>query len=178
MFPEVADLCLVCNSLSKSASAVGWRLGWCIHPPHLSSTYRGIHDPMAVMSPHLMQYAMLTYLALHDDYFKKHLKERYLGRIELLALTLQQLGFGVLKPEGAYYLFVKYRGVKAVSSFQDPMQTALHLLKEVGIVCVPGDIFYRKAIQEEGNQYIRFAACRSEADITEACRRLRKCLAA
>jgi aspartate/methionine/tyrosine aminotransferase len=182
MFPEVADMCLIINSLGKSASATGWRVGWCIHPPELSSTYRGIHDQLVVMSPHPMQYATLTYLALPDDYFKKHLRERYLSRIERLASTLQELGFGVLKPEGAYYLFVKYRGVKPlVSSLQDPtnpMEAAMYLLKEVGVACVPGDNFYGKAIQEEGNQYIRFAACRSDEDITEACRRLRKCLAA
>jgi aminotransferase len=43
-FPEIADRTLACNSLGKSASATGWRLGWCLHPPHVSSTFRGIHD--------------------------------------------------------------------------------------------------------------------------------------
>ena len=173
-FPEVADLCLVCNSIGKSASATGWRLGWCIHPPHISSTYRGIHDQLAVMSPHPMQYATLTYLALPDEYFKKDLKERYKGRIDVLAATLTELGFEVVLPEGAYYLFVKYRGVKALASFDTPMQAAMHLLKDVGVACVPGDNFYGKALDDEGKQYLRFAACRSEGDIQEACSRLRK----
>ena len=39
-FPEASDLTLVCNSMGKSASATGWRLGWCLHPPHLSDIYR------------------------------------------------------------------------------------------------------------------------------------------
>ena len=39
-FQEAKDLTLVCNSMGKSASATGWRLGWCLHPPHLSDIYR------------------------------------------------------------------------------------------------------------------------------------------
>jgi len=44
VFPRAADRTLVCNSMGKSASATGWRLGWCITPLHLSSAYRGVHD--------------------------------------------------------------------------------------------------------------------------------------
>ena len=123
-----------------------------------------------------MQYATLTYLNLSDEFFKKDLKERYVARIELLASTLSFLGFEVVKPEGAYYLFVKFRGVKALSSFDDPMEAAMFLLEEVGVACVPGNNFYSKAVQE-GALFLRFAACRSEADVAEACRRLRKHLA-
>jgi aspartate/methionine/tyrosine aminotransferase len=171
-FPEISDLCLVCNSMGKSASATGWRLGWCIHPPHVSSTYRGIHDQLAVMSPHPVQYATLTYLSLPDDYFQKELKRRYLGRIQLLARTLKDLGFGLIPVEGAYYIFATYRQVKGLAVFDSPMEAAMYLLKEVRVACVPGDNFYGKDVEGEGRQYLRFAACRSEEDIKEACSRL------
>lgn len=174
VFPEIADWCLICNSIGKSASATGWRLGWCIHPPHISSTYRGIHDQIAVMSPHPVQYATLTYLQLPDSYFRDELKTKYKGRIDQLASTLDELGFGVIVPEGAYYLFVKYTGVKALAKYDSPMDAAMFLLKEVGVAVVPGDNFYGKAVEEEGKQYIRFAACRSTSDIQEACTRLKK----
>ena len=121
-----------------------------------------------------MQYATITYLNLPDTYFQNELRYKYLDRIKTLAQTLTKLGFEVIKPEGAYYLFVKYRGVEALSKFQDPMEAAMFLLKDVGVACVPGNNFYGKAIEDEGNQYLRFAACRSKEDIEEACRRLEK----
>ena len=99
---------------------------------------------------------------------------RYKGRIDLLASTLSELGFEVILPEGAYYLFVNYRAVKMLMSFDTPTEAAMHLLKKVRVCCVPGDNFYGKDLQGEGKQYLRFAACRSEADIKEACSRLRK----
>jgi aspartate/methionine/tyrosine aminotransferase len=177
-FPEIKDWCLACNSMGKSASATGWRLGWCLHPPHISTSYRGIHDQIAVMSPHPVQYAALTYFALPESYFREELKTRYKGRIDQLAKTLNALDFGVVAPEGAYYLFVKYKKVKALAKFENPMDAAMYLLKEVGVACVPGDNFYGKAIEDEGKQYVRFAACRSEGDIKEACARLTKHLQA
>ncbi len=169
-FPEIADRILVCNSLGKSASATGWRLGWCLHPPHVRDIYRGIHDQMAVMSPHPMQYATMTYLRLPDKYFSS-LSDRYHRRVKMLAETLSDVGFQVVMPQGAYYLFVNYKDVPVLSNMKS-MDAAMYLLKEVGVACVPGDNFYGNSISTEAGSYLRFAACRSDADLEEAASRL------
>jgi aspartate/methionine/tyrosine aminotransferase len=170
-FPEMADRTLVCNSLGKSASATGWRLGWCLHPPHLSDAYRGIHDQLAVMSPHPVQYATLTYLTLPDEYFAS-LAGRYQRRVEMLSRALISAGFEVLLPQGAYYLFVNYRTVPLLSTMTS-FEAAMFLLTERGVACVPGDNFFGKASDATNNKYLRFAACRSDEDLQEAARRLR-----
>ena len=169
-FPEAKDRILMCNSIGKSASATGWRLGWCLHPPHLTDIYRGIHDQLVVMSPHPMQVAALTYLRLPDDYFTIELRGRYQGRIVQLMRVLQQVGFAVSYPQGAYYLFSNYAGVAKLQG-KRPMEAAMYMIEKVGVACVPGDIFYGTAT-EEGSQYLRFAACRSEDDIDAACKLL------
>ena len=92
------------------------------------------------MSPHPVQYATLTYLHLPDSYFREELKTRYKGRINQLAATLSELGFGVIMPEGSYYLFVKYRSVKGLEKFDSPMDAAMYLMEDVGVACVPGDV--------------------------------------
>lgn len=165
-FPEMIDQTLVCNSLGKSASATGWRVGWCLHPPHLSERYRGIHDQLAVMAPHPMQYATLSYLTLPDAYFV-NLAARYQQRVKKLAQTLQRVGFQVIFPQGAYYLFVNYRRVPQLASMTS-MEASMFLLKEVGVACVPGDNFYGKSLDDTNNCYLRFAACRSDGDLDEA----------
>jgi aminotransferase len=124
---------------------------------------------MAVMSPHPMQYATLSYLSLPDSYFAD-LSSRYKKRVHKLALTLANVGFEVVVPEGAYYLFVNYRSVPGIKDLSS-MDAALYLLKNVGVACVPGDSFYGKA--DDGKNYLRFAACRSDSDLDEAARRLR-----
>lgn len=172
-FPHVADRTFVCNSMGKSASATGWRLGWCLHPPEFTPSYRGIHDQMVVMSPHPMQYAALTYLSLPESYFRETLAERYLERVQTLAKSLKMVGFGVSEPEGAYYLFVRYRNVHKLGSM-NPWDAAMHMVKQVGVACVPGDNFYgsEHSLKCEGKEYLRFAACRSGDDVREACTRI------
>lgn len=169
-FPEIADHTLVCNSIGKSASATGWRLGWCLHPLHVRHIYRGIHDQIAVMSPHPMQYACLTYLKLPDEYFSS-LTIKYNQRVKMLASALTEVGFQVVFPEGAYYLFVDYRGVPELN-YMTPMEAAMYLLLQVGVACVPGDNFYGNK-SGEARDYLRFAACRSEQDLEEAILRLK-----
>jgi aspartate/methionine/tyrosine aminotransferase len=169
-FPEAADRTLVCNSLGKSASATGWRLGWCLHPPHLSSQYRGIHDQLVAMSPHPQQFASLAYFTLPDDYFKDELQMRYQSRVKMLAEALTEVGFGVITPQGAYYLFVDYRGVHQLKEFL-PMDAAMYMMRDVGVAVVPGDNFYGKS--SDGQHYLRFAACRSLSDVTTAIQKIR-----
>mmetsp|Transcript_5711 Transcript_5711/g.8402 ORF Transcript_5711/g.8402 Transcript_5711/m.8402 type:complete len:493 (-) Transcript_5711:1087-2565(-) len=171
VFPEAAHRTLVCNSLGKSASATGWRLGWCLHPPALSSLYRGVHDQLVAMAPHPMQYASLAYLNLPTEYFRETLSSRYINRIRKLADALKSIGFGVILPEGSYYLFVDFESVKELQGLS-PTDAAMYLLEEVGVASVPGDNFYGKS--EEGKKYLRFAACRSDTDIDNAILRLKE----
>ncbi len=171
VFPEAAHRTLVCNSLGKSASATGWRLGWCLHPPALSSLYRGVHDQLVAMAPHPMQYASLAYLNLPTEYFRETLSTRYIYRIRRLAEALKSIGFGVILPEGSYYLFVNFEGVVELKGMP-PKDAAMYLLQEVGVAPVPGDNFYGKSA--DGNKYLRFAACRSDTDIDNAIVRLKE----
>eukprot|EP00592_Proboscia_alata_P007356 CAMPEP_0194355608 /NCGR_PEP_ID=MMETSP0174-20130528/3494_1 /TAXON_ID=216777 /ORGANISM="Proboscia alata, Strain PI-D3" /LENGTH=455 /DNA_ID=CAMNT_0039124947 /DNA_START=175 /DNA_END=1542 /DNA_ORIENTATION=+ len=165
-FPQIKHRTLICNSIGKSASATGWRLGWCVHPPHLRNTYRGIHDQLAVMSPHPMQYAALSYLTLPNEYFSD-LSCKYHRRVSKLEVALKATGFRVISPQGAYYLFVNYTSVPGLAGMTSE-QAAMHLLKNIGVACVPGDNFYGTKHPTTRNQYLRFAACRSDDDLDEA----------
>lgn len=172
-FPEMIYRTLLCNSIGKSASATGWRLGWCVHPAHLRNTYRGIHDQLAVMSPHPMQYAALSYFQLPDSYFQD-LSRKYEDRVNKLSTALGELGFGVILPQGAYYLFVDYTKVLSLRG-KSSEEAATHLLKVVGVACVPGDNFYGKKWDESTkNKYLRFAACRSDDDLDRAIQLLKE----
>lgn len=167
IFPQARDCVLICNSIGKSASATGWRVGWCITPSQLTDEYRSIHDQMVVMSPHPMQVATVTYLNLPNEYFKVELPSRYHGRVQKLRSALLKVGFEASQPQGAYYVFADYRKVPNLKEM-NPRTAAMHMIKTVGVACVPGDNFYGKEVND-GNQYLRFAACRSQSDIDSAC---------
>ncbi|EJK47669.1 hypothetical protein THAOC_33597 [Thalassiosira oceanica] len=169
-FPLAREWTLVCNSIGKSASATGWRLGWCLTPPRITASYRGVHDQLVCMAPHPMQFAGIHYFGLPDDFFRK-LHTRYRERIERTSEALIAAGFRVVKPQGAYYLFVHYRSVQQLREL-DNMQAAMHMLINVGVAVVPGNNFYGKC--SEGGNYLRFAVCRSDEDIDLAIARIKE----
>ena len=169
-FPDFTEKILVCNSIGKSAAASGWRVGWCVHPPQLRDAYRGIHDQLCVMAPHPQQFACLSYLSLPEDYFR-NLAPKYEHRVQKLTKALVAVGFQVIVPEGAYYLFVKYTSVAPLVGMTS-VEAAMYLLKHVGVACVPGDNFFGNNLQETTNTYLRFAACRSDEDLDAAIQRL------
>jgi len=112
-----------------------------------------------------MQYASLVYFNLPDEYFKEELRDRYKSRVDLLAAALTKVGFAVVQPEGAYYLFAKFRGVEQLKDLS-AMEAAMYMLEKVGVAVVNGDNFYSKS--NDGENYLRFAACRSNEDIKSA----------
>jgi N-succinyldiaminopimelate aminotransferase len=125
------------------------------------------------MAPHPMQYASLAYLNLPTQYFRETLSSRYINRIRKLADALESIGFGVIHPEGSYYLFVDFVGVEELKGLS-PTEAAMYLMKQVGVASVPGDNFYGKS--DDGKKYLRFAACRSDTDIDNAIARLKEAL--
>jgi len=174
-FPQIKNQIFMCNSIGKSASATGWRVGWCIHPSSYSDSYRGIHDQMVVMSPHPMQYAAINYFNHTPPSYFEELHTRYENRLKVLGNTLSEVGFDVPSlVEGAYYWFVRYTNVPVLNSLPTSMDVALFMIKKVGVACVPGSNFY--GTNQENDHYLRFAACRSLSEIDEACRRIRKVL--
>ena len=116
-----------------------------------------------------MQYATLSYLTLPDEYFVE-LSLKYQKRVTKLGDALAALGFTVIPPQGAYYLFVDYTSVPALVGMTSE-EAAMHLLKVIGVACVPGDNFYGKKLDPTTkNKYLRFAACRSDDDLAESYR--------
>ena len=118
-----------------------------------------------------MQVAGNRYFGLPDDFFRK-LHTRYRDRIQRTSEALTAAGFRVVKPQGAYYLFVHYRSVQQLREM-DNMQAAMYMLVHVGVAVVPGNNFYGSACSE-GENYMRFAVCRSDEDVDLAIARIKE----
>merc|ERR1740139_695350 len=57
------------NSISKTARATGWRVGWVISPEAYTQDLRGIHDQLVLQAPTPLQYGVVTLLRMEDSYF-------------------------------------------------------------------------------------------------------------
>ena len=158
---------VIVNSMSKTYSVTGWRVGYCIAPPEVTGAIRKVHDFLTVGAAAPLQSAGAYALKLPPEYYDQ-LQKDYEHRRDLLLPTLEQAGFKTFRPDGAYYIMTDI----SAFGFQDDVEFTRHLIRNVGVACVPGSSFYSRP--ELGAQQVRFCFCKKDETLNEAAERLRK----
>src|SRR6267142_715676 len=158
---------VIVNSMSKTYSVTGWRVGYCIAPPEITSGIRKVHDFLTVGAAAPLQTAGAYALSLPSEYYDR-LQADYRARRDLLLPVLENAGFGTFVPDGAYYIMTDISNF----GFTDDVAFTRHLIREVGVACVPGSSFY--SISDGGNQQVRFCFCKKDETLHLAAERLEK----
>src|SRR5687767_9531310 len=148
--PGMAERTVAVNSLSKTYSVTGWRVGWVIAPAELTAGIRKVHDFLTVGAAAPLQAAGAVALTLPDAYYVD-LAERYRERRDLLVAALRESGFRVFVPDGAYYVMTDVSDLTT----DDDVTYARRLAESPGVATVPGSSFYSRP--ELGRTKIRFA---------------------
>jgi aminotransferase len=165
--PGMAERTVTISGASKTFSVTGWRVGWIVAPPDLTSGIRKVHDFVTVGAPAPLQEAVAAGLRLGRPYHERLARE-YRARRDLLHAALVEAGFAPRLPEGAYYILCDISRF----GFADDTAFAHWLVREVGVAGVPGSSFYSRP--ELGRHLIRFTFCKSEPLLREAAERLRR----
>jgi aminotransferase len=155
------------NGLSKTYSVTGWRVGWTIAAPAITSAIRKVHDFLTVGAPAPLQEAGAVALDLPSDYYQC-LAENYRTRRDHLMPALLEAGFRCYRPRGAYYIMTDISAFR----FADDIAFTNHLVKDIGVAAVPGSSFYKHP--RHGAHQVRFAFCKRDQTLDEAARRLSK----
>lgn len=160
---EMRERTIVCNSLSKTYSITGWRLGYVIANPEIIDRVKKVHDFLTVGAAAPLMEAATVGLKFDDKYYDElaahyaHMKEVFVGGLE-------KLGLKYTDPQGAYYVLVD------VSEFgvKDDVKFCEWLAQYVGVAAVPGSSFFR----EDVNNLIRFHFAKQDDTLNEAINRL------
>ena len=161
------DRTVIVNSMSKTYSVTGWRVGYCIAAPEITSAIRKVHDFLTVGAAAPLQSAGAYALSLPPSYYDQ-LQSDYRARRDLILPELEQAGFRTFSPDGAYYVMTDISGF----GFKDDVEFTRHLIREVGVACVPGSSFYSDPAL--GSQQVRFCFCKKDETLLLAAARLKK----
>ncbi len=165
-FDGMAQRTVTVSGASKTFSITGWRIGTILAPPDLTGAIRKVHDFLTVGAPAPLQEAVAVAVEELGPEFYQDLAEGYRRRRDLLCDALTEAGFGLTRPQGAYYVMADFSQL----SDKSDVDFARWLTSEIGVAPVPGSSFYHDP--GAGSRLVRFAFCKTEELLAEAGDRL------
>ena len=164
--PGMAERTVTINSLSKTYSVTGWRVGWTsIRDAEIATAIRKAHDFLTVGAPAPLQEAGAVALRFPRTYYTD-LAAMYQGKRDRLLGILRDAGFRCFVPSGAYYIMTDITAF----GYDDGAAFARMLVQDVGVASVPGSSFYHDPAR--GARHVRFAYPKREETLAEVERRL------
>ena len=169
--PGMAERTITCNSLSKTFSITGWRLGYLIGPEKVVEAARKVHDFLTVGAPSPLQEAAVTGLGFGEEYYRS-LNALYRQKRDYFLAGLDRLGLKHNIPQGTYFVLVEISDFLRLPQFQgwSDLEFCEWMIREVGVAAVPGSSFFREPV----NNLIRLHFARSQETLDEVFRRLEK----
>lgn len=169
--PGMYDHTITCNSLSKTYSITGWRLGYLIGPAEVIEGAKKVHDFLTVGAAAPLQEAAVTGLNFPETYYEE-LLELYTKKRDRFLKGLDQIGLKHNVPQGTYFVMIdiqEFLDLPQFAGFTD-LEFCEWMIKNIGVAAVPGSSFFR----EEVNHLIRLHFAREEKTLDEALVRLEK----
>jgi aspartate/methionine/tyrosine aminotransferase len=163
--PGMRGRSILVNSMSKTYSVTGWRVGWVLASADLTDSIRKVHDFLTVGAAAPLQQAGVLALSLPDSYYEG-LARDYTARRNLILPLLEAAGFHCFVPRGAYYVMTDISGF----GFPDDVSFLRHLIRKAGVAAVPGSSFF--ADPRDGSRLVRFCFCKKYETLELAGRRL------
>jgi aminotransferase len=154
------------SGASKTYSVTGWRVGWAVAEENLSNSIRKIHDYLTIGAPTPLQEALVTALNFPQKYYDQLAKMYEDKRNQMLKL-LDEAAVKYYRPEGAYYILAE-----APTEFNDGLEYANYLIKNVGVAVLPASALYHD--KDLGKRKLRFAYCKKDETLQEVGKRIKK----
>lgn len=151
-FEDIRKQVIVCQSLSKPYAMPGWRCGYMIADKDFVKQALKIHQYMLVGLNTFLQPAMEAAL----EYNPKEMIESYKVRRDYVYNRLIQMGFEVLLPQGAFYIF------PSIKKYHMPSwEFCKQFAQKYKVAIIPGECF-------EADDFIRISYCVDMETITKA----------
>jgi aspartate/methionine/tyrosine aminotransferase len=137
--PGMWERTLTINSVGKTFSVTGWKIGYAVGPAHLNQGLRAAHQWVTFATSTPMQAATAAALeqAPENGYYADLLRE-YDARRALLREILEQSGLPTLPVEGSYFISCDIGAL----GYSDDRAFCRMLTTEVGVAAIPTSAFY------------------------------------
>ena len=156
------DQAIIINGLSKSHAMTGWRLGFIFAPANFTAQLIKSHQYLVTAANTMAQHAAVEALTAGKD-DAEPMKKEYIQRRDYIIEKMTDLGFEIIKPDGAFYIFAKI----PAGYNQDSFAFLKDFAHKKAVASSPGAAF-----GQYGEGYVRLSYAASMETISEAMKRL------
>ncbi len=165
--PGMAERTVTISSLGKTFSVTGWKVGWTIASPELSTAIFRAHQFNTFSGAAPLQEAAVTAVSAPASYYTT-LTQQYQAKRDTLVTALTAAKLPVIQPHGTYFVMVDIQKLP----FANDVEFCRYLTQEIGVAAIPPSAFYHNSA--DGAGLARFAFCKTDATLQEAAKRLQK----
>ena len=156
------DQAIIINGLSKSHAMTGWRLGFIFAPANFTAQLIKSHQYLVTAANTMAQHAAVEALTAGKN-DAEPMKKEYIQRRDYIIEKMTKLGFEIIKPDGAFYIFAKI----PAGYNQDSFAFLKDFAHKKAVAFIPGAAF-----GQYGEGYVRLSYAASMGTIREAMKRL------
>lgn len=167
--PGMFERTVTVSSLGKSYSVTGWKLGWVYGHSDLVAGVMRAHQFITFAVHHPSQIAAAYALNLPGTYYEE-LQSMYTSKRDILMSGLNAAGLKAHQPEGTYFVMADFSDVFDGND----VEFTAHLIKHIGVACIPPSPFYCEEHRHIASKQARFAFCKGDDTLRQAAERLVK----
>jgi L-glutamine---4-(methylsulfanyl)-2-oxobutanoate aminotransferase len=165
MLDGMRDRTITLNSLGKTFSLTGWKVGWAIASPQLSAAVRACHQFVTFSGATPMQHGAAAIINAPGD-FAHEMRTLYRANRDTLTAALRACGMAVYPSNSTYFIMADHSSL----GYGDDRAFVTHLIEKIGVAAIPPSVFYHN--REHGTRLVRFAFCKRPETIAKAVERL------
>ncbi|PID82346.1 MAG: aspartate aminotransferase [Clostridiales bacterium] len=164
---KIKENTILINGVSKSYSMTGWRIGYTASNPTIAKAMGSIQSHLTNHPSTISQQAAREAIS-NTLVTTTNMVETYKKRRDYIVSFFDKLGFDIIPPKGAFYLFVDMSPLKKY--FEDgnmSIKLCEDLIEKVRVAFVPGISF-------GSDDYVRISYAASMEEIKEGLNRFKK----
>ncbi len=163
--PGMRERTVSVSSVGKTFSVTAWKTGWVMAPAPLVRAVQTVNQFLTFTANGALQLAVAEAVTGEREWVRGQ-REALQAKRDRLSDGLERAGFGVLRPQGTYFVMADVRPL----GFEDGLELARTLPRTAGVACVPAQVLYDRV--EEGRHLVRFAFCKRDEVLDDAAARL------
>ena len=161
-YAELYARSFVISSFGKTYHVTGWKVGYCVAPPALTTEFRRVHQYVTFTVNTPVQLGIADFLRQYPQHHQQ-LPAFYQAKRDLFCELLQGSRFTLVPSQGTYFQLLGYHAISAESD----ASLARRWTCEQGIASIPISVFYQNP-EASRHRALRFCFAKDDDTLAKA----------